>query len=82
MAYKKKTPVAPPVVLSALEEMKMEPLHIYAEEERRRITETPEFHAAMERYARDLQSIPALLADILKESVATRLILERTYGKM
>ncbi len=36
-----------------------------------------QFQEAMDAYASDLGSIPALLRDLLRESVAMRLILER-----
>lgn len=43
------------------------------------IMEDPKFLKEWAQYERDMQSIPAMLADILKETTATRLIME-AYG--
>lgn len=40
------------------------------------IMEGPEFLKEWAKYDRDLKSIPALLGDILKETLATRILLE------
>lgn len=40
------------------------------------IMEDPKFLEEWAKYDRDLKSIPALLGDILKETVAVRLLLE------
>ena len=40
------------------------------------IMEDPEFLKEWAKYDRDLKSIPALLGDILKETLATRILLE------
>lgn len=69
-----------PEEAKALAEIKVEPSLIYTETQRRRIMETGEYAAAMKAYERDMKSIPALLADILKETVAVRLIMEQPYG--
>lgn len=39
--------------------------------------EDPKFLEEWAKYDRDLKSIPALLGDILKETLATRLLLEK-----
>lgn len=64
----------------ALCQAKVEPSLIYTETQRRRIMETGEYAAAMKAYERDMKSIPALLADILKETTATRLLLEDLWN--
>lgn len=64
----------------ALCQAKVAPSLIYTEDQRRRIMETGEYAAAMKAYERDMKSIPALLADILKETTATRLILEDMWN--
>lgn len=49
-------------------------LHVEAKQVN--IMEDPEFLKEWAKYDRDLKSIPALLGDILKETLATRILLE------
>ena len=60
-----------------MEEPKVEPKVEPKAAHESRITEDPEFIKAWAKYDRDLKSIPAILGDILKETLATRLLLER-----
>lgn len=45
------------------------------------IMEDPKFLKEWAQYDRDLKSIPALLGDILKETLATRILLEKRSWK-
>lgn len=49
-------------------------LHVEAKQVN--IMEDPKFLEEWAKYDRDLKSIPALLGDILKETLATRILLE------
>ena len=60
-----------------MEEPKVEPKAEPKDFGKVNITEDPEFIKAWTKYDRDLKSIPAILGDILKETLATRLLLER-----
>lgn len=49
---------------------------LHVEAKKVNIMEDPKFLEEWAKYDRDLKSIPALLGDILKETLATRLLLE------
>lgn len=55
---------------------KTETSALYVEAKKVNIMEDPKFLEEWAKYDRDLKSIPALLGDILKETLATRLLLE------
>lgn len=50
---------------------------LHVEAKKVNIMEDPKFLEEWAKYDRDLKSIPALLGDILKETLATRLLLEK-----
>lgn len=49
---------------------------LQVEAKKANIMEDPKFLEEWAKYDRDLKSIPALLGDILKETLATRILLE------